>query len=215
VLDVSPIFIRAADVKPSGLFYRVTNEERLRWLLVRPMQGMSPDARASLIGPNIAGLEDISLLCIVFRSMAGDLTADGAKPSYGENVFGSETEGFRDQLVSRIRQLAAEGKFWSQALPRVILWFWRNSDHENEVKEFTSLSMRDGSIVEKVLEVPVSEVISTAGNYLQVQSAWSNVIDLEALDEIAITLRGSANGEDRRSAERYLEARKNARESRF
>ena len=86
VLDVSPIFIRAVDVKPRGFLYHVTNEERLRWLLVRPMQGMSPDQRAGLIRPDISDLADISLLCVVFRSMAGDLTADGVTPPYREKV---------------------------------------------------------------------------------------------------------------------------------
>lgn len=215
VLDVSPIFIRAVDVKPSGFLYHVTNEERLRWLLVRPMQGMSPDQRAGLIRPNISDLADISLLCVVFRSMAGDLTADGVTPPYGENVFGSETEALRAQLVSRVREIAAKGKFWSQALPGAILWFWRGSDHESEVKEFTSLSMGVRGILAKVLEVPVSEVYSTAGNYYQVGSAWSDVIDLGALDEIAFTLKRSVSEEDRKSAERYLDARRNARERPF
>ena len=215
VLDVSPIFLRARDVKPSGFLYRTTNEERLRWLLVRPMRDMSPDERASLIRPNIADVLDISLLCDVVRSMVGDVTADGAKPPYGQNALGSKTDELRERLVARVREIAADGKFWSQALPGNILWFWRNSDHQTDVKHFTSSSLADRNNIEKILVVPVSEVVSTAGNYFQVQSTWNNVIDLDTLDTIADELIQSGTDEQKKAAERYLGARKNARESPF
>jgi hypothetical protein len=179
------------------------------------MQAMSPDDRASLIRPNIAGLLDISLLCDVFRSMAGDLTSDGAKPPYGENVFDKETEELRDRLVARAKEIATAGKFWSQALPGHILWFWRNSNHESDVKEFTSSSMADANNIAKILEVPTSEVVSTAGNYWQVQNEWIRVIDLDALDKIADALSKSANDEERKAADRYLKARDNARQRPF
>ncbi len=215
VLDASPIFIRARDVKPSGFLYRTTNEERLRWLLVRPMRDMSPDERAGLIRPNIDDLLDISLLCDVFRSMAGDLTADGVSPQYGENVFGSETEQLRERLVARAREIAADGKFWSQALPGDILWFWRNSNYETDVREFTSASLADRGNIAKILEVPVSEVVSTAGNYFQVQSSWMNVIDLNTLDTLADELSQSGSVDEKQAADRYLDARKNARDKPF
>jgi len=66
ILDTSPSLIRERDVKSRGLLYRVTNEERLRWLLVLPMREMSPEDRAALIKPNISELADISVRSFAF-----------------------------------------------------------------------------------------------------------------------------------------------------
>ena len=214
VLDVSPVFLRAQDTKPSDLF-RTTNEERLRWVLVRPMRGLSPDKRAELVKSSIIDVADISLLCEVFRSVAGDRTADGVKPPFGDNPFGLETEDLRNMLVSRAQQIADKGAFWSQALPAIILWFWRNSGHEEQVKEFVRSAIQNRSVVGRILEIPISEVVSTAGNYFQVQNSWSNIFDLNILDKIANELIQSGDEIDGPRAEQYLTARQNARENSF
>jgi len=44
--------------------------------------------------------------------MAGDVTEDGAKPPYGENVFGNQTHDLRNQLVSRARYFPNNGTPW-------------------------------------------------------------------------------------------------------
>jgi len=215
VVDASPVFLRAQDTKSRG-FYRVSNEERLRWLLVRPMRNMSPNDRSELIRPNIADVADISLLCDVFRSMAGDVTVDGATPSYGENAFGEQTQQLREQLVLRVRKLAGAGEFWTQALPVNILWFWRGSGHEDEVREFTQTSMNDPSLVASVLLAPINEVIASAGNYFQVRDEWNKVVDLDALAKIAGMIVARSDIEnDRIAASRFLEARQNAIERPF
>jgi hypothetical protein len=211
IVEISPPLLRARDTNSRG-FYRVDNEERLRWLLVRPMRDIVPEDRAALVRSSIHGASDISLLCDVFRSIAGDAVSDGATKAYGENAFGKETQTLRDALVSRARKFAEDGTFWSQALPAQILWFWRNSDCEVEVKEFTKRAMNDRGSVRNVLDVPVSEVMSTAGNYLVVQNGWAGIIDLEALSQIALTLSETGTDEDKFFANRFLGAWLKAKE---
>jgi hypothetical protein len=215
VLDVSPVFIRARDVKSVGFLYATSNEERMRWLLVRPMQVLSPEERGDLIRANINGLLDVSLLCTVFRFIAGDASKDGATPPYGHNALGDETDKLREQLVDHVREIAREGRFWTQALPGNILWFWHNSGHEQEVRDFTSLEIHNRAVMTNLLELPVSEVRSTAGNYEQVQMDWDKIIDLEALDEVANMLESTGNDKERKVAQRYARARERGRESNF
>src|SRR5271166_6101003 len=62
VVRESPHFLRAKDFAPQFL-HRVSNDDRLRWALYRPMQEMSAGERANLLAGSIDVADDISLLC--------------------------------------------------------------------------------------------------------------------------------------------------------
>src|SRR5260370_10264922 len=84
---------------------------------------------------------DISLLCRVVRTYAGDVSPEGTRPERRYDVLGNDPDSLRKALLVRVRQFAAQDKIWSQADPTVVLWFWWGSDLEAEVRAFTAIAL--------------------------------------------------------------------------
>ena len=213
IFRASPLFIKMRDTKSSG-WYRVSNDERLRWLILKPMRDMPAQTRSDLMYAAIEDLDDFSLPCEVFRALAGDILKDAAKGLFGDAAFGSETNNLRVSLVDRARKLAGSGTMWLQALPENILWFWRNAGYVEEVRSFIREEIEEGRNIQSILALPITEVVSTAGNYFQVQKSWELLVDLDLLDAVASEL-ARADDDRGRAAREYLGAREKRKEQSF
>jgi hypothetical protein len=82
------------------------------------------DGRSNLLLPAIQRAADISILCDLVRSLAGDRHPDGAQSERESAAFGDSTDIIRDELLARVRALAATNQIWIQAQPAHVIWFW-------------------------------------------------------------------------------------------
>ncbi|RDV04991.1 hypothetical protein DXH78_10710 [Undibacter mobilis] len=74
--------------------------------------------------------------------------------------------------------------------------------------------MQDIDSLRVLLEIPLSLVRSSAGNYRHVGKFWSSVVDLDALKIKALRLseNGDASEADRRRVAEFIEALKRGKE---
>lgn len=211
IVRTSPDLIKEADRTNLSLF-NYDNLDRLRWLLLNAFAQLEVSERSRILRASIASAHDLTLLCIVVRSMTGDTNPDGAKDQSDRAKLGSEGEDIRSQLLERVRNLADGPQFWMQARPDQLLWFWWGSNSGDEIKQFTNSSMRNDHGLRGLLTSTISMVYSTAGNYEQVSESWSEIVDLAALQQRASELLNSDLESDKSIATRFLTALSRGRE---
>jgi hypothetical protein len=130
--------------------------------------------------------------------------------------FGEEESSIRNLLLDRVRVAAETGEIWSQAKPDRLLWFWSGSDEASEVKVFADKAMTSSVGLRKLLEITISKVSSSAGDYERVASAWEKIVDLNALCKHAAELIEAANNDhDVSLARRFLDALEKGQSSSF
>ncbi len=201
------------DDATTGVFSFSTTD-RLRILLIRALEQLNEERRAELFIQAISAAEDLTLLCEVFRSIAGDLRVDGVKPGRVGFGFGAPTEMLRNQLLARVRRLAMSGAIWSQAEPGKLLWFWWGSGDEQEVKTFVSRAIKTDDGLYNMLDITIGKVSSSSGNFERVnEKSWSNIVNIEELEEAAKSIVANpGKTTDHARAHRFLQALKIGRE---
>ena len=206
LLEVSPYFINAGDEEAK--LFTIDNTQRLRGILVRALEDKEPSDRFELFTLVLPEIIDLSLACDFFRSQIGDKHPEGATRERDSLYFGPATHALADQLLDRVKGLAASGGIWSQADPAQLLWFWWGRDKEKEVQSFLNSALLTKEGLQALLEITISLVRSNAGNYERVnRRSWSNVVDLDALVTQARELINSdVSDSDRDRARRFLAA---------
>jgi hypothetical protein len=212
LIDFGPSYIAARD-ETTLFLYAFDNADRLRWIIIHALEALLPEARAQLMMAVIPEVDDISILCDVFRTIVKDVHEQGAKSERQAASFGESTDTIREDLLARVRTLADRNQIWSQSQPDHILWFWWGCNFEVEVYGFTKKAMQGEEGLRGLLNVTVSLVRSTDGNYEHVNSStWSKIVDLNELAERAKALKSSTNEADRLLAERFLNALEKGRQ---
>jgi hypothetical protein len=206
ILAESSVLLRDKDNVKSS-FFEMENEDRIRWLIINALSRLSENERAELLKNAIVTANDISVLSDVVRSIAGDLNPEGARDRNSKASLGEHTETVRQLLVDAVRDLAESNEIWDQANPAHILWFWWGANQGNEVLKFTNQTMKTERGLTGLLEAAVSTVVSSEGNYERVSPAWSKIVDLASLTDLAQQLSKGLDGEERkRLALRFLSA---------
>jgi hypothetical protein len=206
LLNIGPSYVAARD-EATQFLYTFDNADRIRWIIIHALETMLPENRAALVEGVIPHARDISILCDVVRTIAGDRHVGGARDRREVAGFGDLTDSIRNELLSRVRLLAQTNQIWLQSQPDRILWFWWGSDFEVEVHNFTKKAMETEDGLRGLLDVPVSMVYSTEGNYEHIGvSSWSKIVDLDELAKRATALTSSLNDSDKRLALRFLDA---------
>ncbi|MGX4773846.1 hypothetical protein ACWAUC_29060 [Bradyrhizobium guangdongense] len=214
ILAASPNLLLQPDEDRRAIF-SIDNEDRLRWIIVHGFKSLSNSARASMLKAAIIKADDLSLLADIVRSFVGDLVAGGSS-GRSKDDLGNEGEAIRTLLLERVKEAAAAGTIWKNARPGHLLWFWWGNSGPDEVKSFTNVAIDSETGIRGLLDVTVSRVRSTAGDYDQVQKSWEEIVDLEALESRAKQLIGSSENEaDVRLASRFLDALQRGRNGRF
>jgi hypothetical protein len=215
LVDFAPSYVAARD-DAARLWYTFDNADRLRWVVIHALRVLLPENRAQLILAVIPQAADVSLLCDVVRTIARDRHEQGAKDELENTSFGDSTETIRSLLLERVRSLAQSNQIWMQSQPDRLLWFWWGCDLEAEVKEFTKRAMNTEEGLRGLLDVAVSLVQSSEGDYEHVgYSSWSRIVDLEELAQRAKNLMAASNESDRRLAQRFLDALEKGRKDPF
>ncbi|CDX17023.1 hypothetical protein MPLDJ20_110082 [Mesorhizobium plurifarium] len=112
-------------------------------------------------------------------------------------------------LLGRVRGLAADGGLFSQIRPGYVLWYWWGCGYADEVQAYTKRLMATNEGIRLLLEIPISYIRSTEGNYESVnRTNWERIIDLKLLEERAQLVATSDDEVGARVAERFLEALK-------
>jgi predicted KAP-like P-loop ATPase len=212
LLNASPTYIAAGNVTIRFLDVE-DNEDRLRMIVIRTLEKLGIEERVTLIGSIVTEINDLSVLCAVFRSVAGDRRPEPVvRRTFSAVSFGDQTDMVREQLLARVRNVAFTGEIWRQVLPRNILLFWWGSTSDDEVWKFTSAATCTADALLSLLQVPIHPVYSTAtaGNYETVAPTWSGILDLDALAACArnILIEGISE-EDKQIARRFLTAVEN------
>ena len=210
LLNASPVYIAVGD-QTERFLYLTDNFDRLRMTVIRALEKLSQEQRATLIASVIPEITDLSILCAVFRSVAPDRRPEGAVADrISAASFGDKTEMLREQLLGRVRDVVSNGDIWRQATLIDIIFFWWGSTLDDEVRRFTSAAANTPEGLLTLLKVPIHPVYSTAGNYETVSPTWSNILDLAALEGSSRTiLAGNAPDEDKQVARRFLKAMQN------
>ncbi|MBY5655694.1 hypothetical protein HFO32_25945 [Rhizobium leguminosarum] len=190
----------------TAALFDLSIEDLIRTMLRQVLMASTQDERVELIKEAIANASDISLLCELMRSVSGDTEAEGM--TYTPDSLGEATQMLRDILLDRVRQMAEEGVLHDQAQPGDILWYWWGTGHGEEVREYTKRTMMKEVGLRFLLQVPISYVRSTAGNYEKIdRQSWNKILDIEELRSRALELHSSSSSEmDRNIADRFLEA---------
>lgn len=199
----SPTYIRAFNPE-SELLVVFDNGMRLQRVVFRGLKQHDEAGRVLLFVNAIEVAEDLTLLCGLFRNLAGDKVGDRDTTNPDREVgFGDRSEEVREQLLAKVRRYAQLGLLWKQASPDRIIWFWWSSDREQEVKEFTSQQMESAEGVRSLLKFSLSLVRSTGGNYERVPRIVGKVLDLLRLRKLAVDISRS-KAPDAELAKRFL-----------
>ncbi len=211
----SGVYIRAYDDQ-SELMFSIRTMSRLEAAVEKGLAQLDESKRAEVFQLSVAKADDISLLCDTFRGIAGDVHSDGAKRQrIDEADFGDATDSIRKALLQKVSVLVETGKFWSQADPWLILWFWWGCDLENEVKTFTRKELDHRTGLFSLLDITVHQVLSTGGNYEVVAKSVDKIIDTGLLAELAAdVIEGDKNEQNVLKARRFLNALDNRKKER-
>jgi hypothetical protein len=214
LMMISPMYILHRERKPGDLLaddgFLVFN--RLLYQVLRPRP---PEQRYEIVAQKIDHLEDLSVFTDFFRSAAGDTNPEGVRKK-DVLFFGEQTENLRDHLVAIVREFAASDKLWEQISPSRLLWFWWGASHQEEVRVFLSKSMRDPATLRKLLDVCVSPVVSSAGDYERVSRGFEKLVDLKDLEARALQLaQVEPSEENTATVTRFIQALKNSENSRY
>lgn len=204
IADNATALLGTEDWKSAALFGN-SNEDMIRIMLSQFLNSLAVDARVEVLGQAINEAKDISLLCEIMRSITGDNEPNGAE--YRPEGLGKETSRLREALLARVKQLAADGSLHLQAQPRDILWFWWGTGNGDEVRTYTRQLMTSVEGVSFLLNLPISTVISSAGNYEKVdRKSWNKIVDLPELEKLASNLSSAGDGDEKAKADRFLQA---------
>ena len=189
-------------------FFGLSLQGRVRVLLLRSLERVPQENRAGLLANEADSTSDVTLVCTVFRSIAGDAVSDGAAPSYEHiRMTDDESNRLREHLVERVREKGRNGSLWEQKGSPELLWFWRNSGYVEEVREFASQQMKTQAGLNALLAATISYVHSSEGNFERVSIAsWSKLLDLEKLEGQARALASSGSKSDQDLSVRFLNA---------
>jgi len=112
---------------------------------------------------------------------------------------------------------AKTSEIWDQAKPDRLLWFWfRPRTKQTKLRFFADKAMTSSVGLRKLLEITISKVRSTAGDYERVPKSWEKIVDLNALGKHAAELIEAANNDrDVRLARRFLDALEKGRSGSF
>ncbi|NEJ88896.1 hypothetical protein GR223_23680 [Rhizobium leguminosarum] len=204
ILDSSSIFFDNSGLQNSKMFETMAPDQP-RILIGNALRAFPVEQRARLIRNAVRHADDISLLCQLFRSLAGDAIPSGVS-SLPEGL-GEHTHELRAQLVDRVVHMSRDGTLLTQARPADLLWFWWGAGHEAAVRRFTSklTRMKDG--LRTLLTIAVSVVMANDGNHEHVnRESWEKVVDLSLLELRAIALESQGDDEDKTIAQRFLDA---------
>jgi hypothetical protein len=210
LLNVSPTYI-AAEIEVTSFLDVADNSNKLWRIVVRALEKLEVYDRAALIASVLPELSDLSVICVVFRAVVADRRREGAVTDrISAASLGDKAEVVREQLLARVRDMAATGAIWRQAIPRDIVLFWWGSTLDKEVWDFTSAAARVADVRLSLLKIPVHPVYSSAGNYETVAPTWSEILDLDVLVGCAQKiLAEELPEEDKRIAQRFLTAMQN------
>jgi hypothetical protein len=205
IVAASPDLIIQRD--DDGKFFAFDNEDRLRWIIIHGLKNLPALTQMSLLRSSFLNASDLSLLTDLSRTLIGDQEPKGTNRRPDWVDFGEQGSELRSILLGRVMMVARSGEIWNQARPRNLLWFWWGAGSEQDVKEFTTVAMNSPLGLRKLLEVPIGEVKSTAGNYEQVAKHWEKVVDLDGLRLRAEKIISESKDEnDTRLATRFLQA---------
>lgn len=186
----------------------------LRAMLSKAMTNLDQRERVDLLKQAIHDATDISLVCELVRAVTGDTEPQGAE--FKQASLGDGTDEVRTLLLERIRRMSADGSLLEQAKLRDILWFWWGTGNGDEVLEFTGRMLDSTAGIERLLEMPITYVMSSAGNYEKVDhKAWNKIVDLQRLHAHAVTRQTSSSAPQRGIAERFLQAYERGRNSTY
>jgi hypothetical protein len=216
LINESPYFLRPKVEETVDIFAR-DNFQRLHRVLIGGLRDLEANQRFEMFVVAVPQAEDISLLCDFVRLQLSDLNPKGAKRERDSLYFGSRGEELRGLLLQRVRSMANEGALWSQANPGRILWFWWGSDLETEVRSFTDAAQDTPEGLRALLEITISRVQSSAGDYDHVSHRqWSMIVDLRMLEKRArVLIESKASEADVERAQRFLIALKKGEEDHF
>jgi hypothetical protein len=215
LVGASREYLRMGDLT-SSLLYHTENGQRLRMALFSAFRPLMPEERAEIFGSALPAAIDLSLLCSFFRTVVGDINPNGARGNRDADFFGARTMELRHQLLMRVKAAASSGLFWEQAEPSTLIAFWWGCDLEDEVRNFLNEEIRTDRGLDALLEVPLSRVYSTSGDYDSINLPfWSRVLDLARLAERAAELASLASIERKSKAIRFLEALRRGEEDPF
>jgi len=213
IVNESPYYLKSRDETARFLFTQ-DNLMRLERILRTEFITLSAELRSRYFLRALEQAKDITLLCSFFRTTAGDKNRKGGTDRDRNIVFFDEAL-LRTNIILKIRMLSQENEIWSQALPRIILWFWWGSANSDEVRHFTLNAMETTTGLYALLDVSISYVRSTAGDYEQVAPSWSEIVDLEILEKKANELANSKNSSDQQKARRFLDALEKGKNKNF
>ncbi|WP_408914435.1 hypothetical protein [Brucella pseudogrignonensis] len=179
---------------------------QITFLLADILKPLDRNERGAIISYAIDNSLDISFLCNMFRYFIGDVGLEGAK-GLSTDAFGAESEILRQRLVYKVEAIVNSSRLYDQCRPQDILWFWWGSGQGEAVRRFTSHGLDDPRKLRTLLEVPISTVISSAGNYEQVnRRSWSAIMDLEELHAKAMQVAKEVESVNADAARRFLAA---------
>src|SRR5262249_3999762 len=134
-------------------------------LILSGLEKLSSEEATSVLESVIQSASDLSVLSAVIREIVGDSHPDGSKSEPSRVNLGDEAVRARDMLIDRIRSLVSDGRFWYQAKPENLLWFWWGADKEPEVRQFTQREMDTTLGLRGLLASSIGMVRSSEGNY--------------------------------------------------
>ncbi|MBX4888776.1 hypothetical protein [Rhizobium bangladeshense] len=204
LLDNASLLLTDEGWESSRLF-EPSSEDLVRIMLTQVLMASSQDDRVGLLKEVVKHASDVSLLCELVRSITGD--AEPAGTTFKPDSLGDATQEVRDLLLDRVQRLAADGGLSAQIRPGPILWYWWGCGYADQVRAYTNQLMTTNEGIRLLLEIPISYVRSTAGNYERIdRKSWEKIIDLRQLEEHARLLAKSTDEEGARLALRFLDA---------
>jgi len=205
-LEASPAYLRVKETRRDA--EAPTIQERLSRILITALDTKPASERGALIAGVLTEVNEISLLCELFRLVEGNWTGDHASRPPEETYFGQSTGSLRDTLFSRVQIAAKKGILWSQGSPTAILWFWWACGEEQRVYAFIKDSMGDAKALPALLDEIVYRVATPEEEYDVIPvRRWSKIIDFRSLEQSAVTLSMTGTvRDDRKKARRFLDA---------
>ncbi len=187
-------------------FFDLEIDLQITLLLIEFLKPLDQGEREAIISHAIIHANDISFLCRVFRTFVGDVEQDGAS-GRSSDAFGENTDTLRQTLVRKVVDDASSRRLYEQVRPQDILWFWWGSGYGSNVRQHTSEALDDPTALRSLLKIPISNVLSSAGNYEHVdRNSWSKIIDLEKLHLKAVKLSTDPSDPDHDASLRFLSA---------
>ncbi len=209
LIKMSPVYIGAPD-ELSGEMFAVDFLTRLEITIIRGLEKQPAEVRGVLFGGAIRHAEDLSLLCSVFRTIAGDVNPSGDTDRITSADFGEVTKDLRFALLGKVNLFASDERIWRQADLKRVLWFWWGANREEEVRSFTKRAMDSQEGVRALLTQSIHLIRSTEGNYEVVSPVEDKIMNVALLARRAeVIVEQHGDDEEGRLAQRFLSALQN------